>query len=358
MKVLHLPINIASQISVTVQALRDLGVEARGLVRNNATIQSTEAIEDFPLTATRRQPARFVGQRMGWLKAYGEAIRWADVVHWHFGLQTLPMELDLRMLERLDKPRVVEFWGSDVRIPEVATRDNPYFAEVYRGWPELYEGAAERSLRTQMAFGRRGFVCLAPDADMRSYIHGDLFRDVRMTRARISTARFEPRYPDPGCRRPVVAHMPSKKALKGTASIVAAVEVLQRRLDFDFVLIHGVPHAEAMALLAGCDVFIDEVVSGAYGLAALEAMSLGKPTVVYLKEAMVKSYPPENPIVNARQEDLVEVLEGLLTDGPRRHALGRQARAYAQARHDALVVGRQLIELYEELARTWHHGRA
>ena len=45
MKVLHLPFNISSQVSITVGAERSLGVEARGLARNFSSIQDHSGIE-------------------------------------------------------------------------------------------------------------------------------------------------------------------------------------------------------------------------------------------------------------------------------------------------------------------------
>jgi len=51
MRVLHLPTNIASQISVTVRALRDVGVEARGILWRNAPITDAVGIETFDRVA-------------------------------------------------------------------------------------------------------------------------------------------------------------------------------------------------------------------------------------------------------------------------------------------------------------------
>jgi hypothetical protein len=47
MRVLHLPVNVASQTSITVRALRDIGVDAQGIVINNSAIQGSEGIRNF-----------------------------------------------------------------------------------------------------------------------------------------------------------------------------------------------------------------------------------------------------------------------------------------------------------------------
>ncbi len=136
-RVLHLPTNIASQMSVTVRALRDIHVEARGLVRGNSAICDGAAIENYELVSRRRHPVRGTLQTLSWWQAVVSAIRWADVIHWHFASSALPFDLGMRYAARLRKPRIVEFWGSDIRIPEIASTDNPYIARMYEKHPEF-----------------------------------------------------------------------------------------------------------------------------------------------------------------------------------------------------------------------------
>jgi glycosyltransferase involved in cell wall biosynthesis len=161
---------------------------------------------------------------------------------------------------------------------------------------------------------------------------------------------YEPAYPASDVAEPLVVHAPSHVARKGTDAVLRAVEQLRRRgRRFRFELVDGRPRDEALAIVRRCDVFLDQFVAGAHGLAAVEAMALGKPCVAFILPELLEAYPDELPIVNAEQENLAGVLESLLDNGPRRHELGRQGRAYVEQYHDALVVGRQLIGIYEEL---------
>ncbi|GAG12616.1 unnamed protein product, partial [marine sediment metagenome] len=140
MKVLHLPVNIASQISVTVRALRDIGVDARGLVLKNATTQDGSCIECYSKLSRRKYPIRGRIQRVKWQRAVLKAIRWADVVHWYYGRGVLPRDFGLKYAAFLNKARIVEFWGSDIRIPEMASTDNPYAARMYQLYPRIANG--------------------------------------------------------------------------------------------------------------------------------------------------------------------------------------------------------------------------
>ena len=104
--------------------------------------------------------------------------------------------------------------------------------------------------------------------------------------------------------------------------------------------------------------FLDQFVLGGYGLAALEAMALAKPVVLYVKPSLLAQYPTDLPVINATQENLADVLASLLTDGSLRHATGLRSRAYVERHHDALAAARQLISIYESCEREANSDRA
>ena len=119
MRVLHLPQNIASQVSVSVRSLREVGVESRGLVIGNASIQDPTGVECLDVLVSRRQhPLRGTLQLLNRWQVILQAIRWADVVHWHF-CWALPNAFDVKFAAWLRKARVVQFWGSDIRKREI-----------------------------------------------------------------------------------------------------------------------------------------------------------------------------------------------------------------------------------------------
>ena len=106
---------------------------------------------------------------------------------------------------------------------------------------------------------------------------------------------------------------------------------------------------EAIKWVQKADIFLDQFVIGDHGMAALEAMALGKPVVCYIKPSMSGKYPSDCPIVNASQDNLTEVLESLLTNGKRRCETGKESRAYVEKYHDAAALAHQLVEIYREM---------
>jgi len=360
MRVLHLPQNVASQVSITVRALRDIGIDARGLVLGKSPIQSSEAIETFGIVSRRRHPLRGMKLTLAWFHAIQSAIRWADVVHWHSNNRAFPKDLDLIYIARLNKPRLVEFWGSDIRIPEISASDNPYLRRLLSDPNNDYHISYVKSREVQERFAHRGFKALIPGPELLAYVQPDLFPSPFRTEAALALSEFDPQYPDPARRRPVVGHMPSRLMAKGTPSVLRAVEQIKTQYDFEFKLIHGIPRQQALAMVRECDVILDQFVVGAFGLVALEAMALGKPVICYIKPSVASQLPPGCPIINADPDNLDQVLGELLADGQRRREVGRQGRAYVEEFHDAHHIARQLVAVYEELIeenRAGNRGR-
>ena len=353
MKVIHLPVNISSQISTTVRALRALGVDARGLARNFSTIQDHAGIETVDWFGNPNPLARlWRGIRWRWKLVRGLA--WADVVHWHWG-DTTWKELDLLVAAQLGKPRLVEFWGDDLREPRLASRDNPFLARMYQQHPDL---ANQRSQAAQDMFHRHGFLALIPGYELADYLDASVFSAYYQTRQRIQLEDYAPQFPSALNLCPVLVHAPSDKARKGTEAVLAAVKTLQKTHSFEFKLIHEMPRKQALETIAGADLFLDQFTIGAEGLAALEAMALGKPVVCFIKESLRPRYPQDCPIVVATQDTMIATIAPLLDNGARRNELGVQSRKYVEAYHDARKLAAELAEIYEHLSAKPQLGQA
>lgn len=343
MKVLHLPDNIASQITVTVRTLRDIGVAARGIAF--AGVVTSNEIIETPRIRGNPSSLRARRDRIAFRARVLQAIRWSDVVHWHYRF-SMRRAIDLKWAQVLRRRRIVEFWGSDIRIPEIEAADNPYYARVFRD-SEVYGAESfTESRRRQEIFARHGAEALTSCHSMFPYIQRDLFPRVHFVRQRVYLADYAPQYSE-ATARPMIVHSPTAPIAKGTPAVLAAIEQLQRTHQYDFRLIQGMPHAEAKALMRNCDIFVDQFVIGGHGLAALEAMAFGKPVVCYIKPSMYAKYPPELPIVNATMETLPETLARLIEDGALRRELGRRGREYVERYHDAHMLARQLVEIYQ-----------
>jgi glycosyltransferase involved in cell wall biosynthesis len=217
---------------------------------------------------------------------------------------------------------------------------------MYKLNPEM---ANCRSGRAQRLFQRHGFECLLPGVELCDYLEAGVFAGYYQTRQRLPLGNFTPHFPDPHKKRPLLVHAPSDKARKGTEAVLSALDQLAKAHSFEFKLLHQMPRSLALQTVAECDVFLDQFTIGAEGLAALEAMAMGKPVVCYIKPSLRARYPESLPIVSVDQDSLAETVAGLLADGQRRHELGVRSRRYVEEYHDARQIAAELIDIYKEL---------
>ena len=250
---------------------------------------------------------------------------------------------------------MVEFWGDDLRDAKIATHDNPFLAEMYLKDPSRSTG---RGRKAQTLFGRYGFDCLIPGYELADYLSQVNFPGYYQTRPRLLLEDYMPQYPQGINPKPLLVHAPSHKGVKGTEAVLAAIAKLSAKHSFDFRLLHDLPRTEALATVANCDVFLDQFVLGCEGLAAHEAMALGKPVICFIKPSLLPRYPPNLPIIIADQHTLAQTFSALLENGPRRRELGVRSREYVEKYHDARKVAAELLEIYVDVKSSALEGQS
>lgn len=273
------------------------------------------------------------------------AVRDHDVFHFYYGLGFHPVLrlFDVRGLRALGKRVVVEFVGSDVRMPSVEAARNPHYVRFEGEDDEV----AELRMRRWRAITSGHVVVSDHGLDPSVRPH---FSHVHYAGLRVDTRCHTPCAPRPDAVRPVVVHAPSDVGGKGTVHVRRAVQELRAAgVALEYVEVRGSRHSEVMRRCEAADIVIDQMCLGAHGVFAVEAMSLAKPVICYMLPEYAASLPPDCPIINADPDTLTEVLGSWLTRPCERHALGIASRAYAERHHDIHVVARRLLETYEEL---------
>lgn len=347
MNVLLLPHNIASDISHKVRALNSIGINAQGLALPSSQIQTMTDVKMLANYTKNPFANRLRGLQN--LRSIYQAIRRADIIHWTYSLGVLPLGLDEKILSFFNKPGVVQWYGSDIRNPKIESEINPFYREVFRDEDYEYKDeSASASLKNQQRFARLGFFPLE-FPEMSHYIRADLFPVRFQTRQMVVLADHEPEFPNPQTRKPLIVHSPSAPVAKGTKYVLAAIEYLKSKYDFEFVLVENLARAEALKIMRRCDIFIDQLIIGSHGYAAIEAMAFGKPVVCYINEKIKEKYPPDLPIVNANPETITEKLELLIKNGERRNELGKKGRSYVEKYHGDRKIAEDLAETYRQI---------
>src|SRR5262249_14378667 len=178
----------------------------------------------------------------------------------------------------------------------------------------------------------------------------DLLESVPRAR-QVHVAAWLPDYePKPVRERPqLVLHAPTNRPIKGTKYVGAAFERLRPRFPgVEFRVVEKTAWPRLRDQMAECDVFVDQLFMGWYGMVSVEAMALARPALVYMRP----DFEPRAqgcPIVRTTLETLTQDLAALLEDAPRRRAIGDAGRAYVERAHEAHVIARGLLGLYHEI---------
>lgn len=334
MRVLHAPAEIAAQASILARGLRALGVEAHSLAYNPGFPQY--APDEFHPYDDLGAVPRYGGYLKSLLKHAGKY----DVYHFHFGRTLVPPHNpDLPLYRALGGKVVFHHHGCDVRNRALMLARHPDAA-----------ACAECDPFCIPARQRRVLAGAARHADAELVSTPDLLESAPRAR-HLPVAAVLDDYPFRPLRRaPLrVLHAPTNRLIKGTRFVERAYEALRPRFpSVRFEVLERLPWTALRDAIADCDVVVDQVFMGWYGMVAVEAMAMGKPVLCFVRE----DFEPRLhgcPIVRCTKDDLAGRLAEVLSDATDRDALGRAGRAYVEREHAATAIAARLLDLYREI---------
>ncbi|SDY16756.1 Glycosyltransferase involved in cell wall bisynthesis [Evansella caseinilytica] len=335
MKILHLPYGIG--ISTLAKALREQGANAA-----SCSFRSTnfyDYLADIRLNLNQYSIKKSDSVRRQFFR---QAMAEYDLFHFHFGETFFPDKRDLRELKNAGKKRIVHHRGSEVRKLSVARSfGNPY-VQVKKSWPEktITNNLTKLSADIDHA--------IVNDHELLAYVK-PYYKKTYVVRQPLDCSRFQPVYPSPQ-KKPLIVHAPSNREIKGTEFVIKAMEQLKQDGEqFTFRLIEKLPREEALALYRKAAIIIDQLRIGSYANFSLEAMALGKPVVCFIRNDLLKTYPPDLPIVNANPDTIYEEVKKLLHEPEAWAKIGKRSRKYVEGHHRPDAIAKQLLQIYSEL---------
>jgi len=306
------------------------------------------------------------------------AICCADIIHYNFGQTIMPQwygtmrpdqfngvkrtgafflkfyihsleHLDIKLLKAAGKKIVFTYQGDDAR-------QGDYCREHYEVTAANHVGGAYYSPDSD-GNKRRLIGQIAPYADRIYALNPDLLNILPegaqfLPYANVDINTIKPVSQKPNEKR-LVIHAPTHREIKGTEFILAAVEkLLQEGVDFDFQLIEGLSHNEALKLYARADLLIDQLLIGWYGGLAVELMAMGKPVICYVRENDLRYLPDQMrrdlPVINAQPDNIYDVLkQQLMAEENQMHDIGKLSRLYVETWHDPEKIAERLKMDYE-----------
>lgn len=342
-RVLYAPRNIAGQPTEWAAAIRPFGLDAQVWSFGEPAfgLAVDRVFDDDRLLA---DPV----YRFGVL---AEAIREFDVFHFQYGRSllnphepALPELWDLPLLRSLGKRVFMHWHGSDVRLRSVHMRREPdsYLAEATVDEPRiLARVSVARRYCDAMFVSTPGLLDYVPDG-----VLIPLCLDAAAWRAPRSGVE-----PDV----PVVAHIPSRRATKGSAHVDAALRPLAEAGLIQYRPLSGLTRDQVRAEFARADLVVDSMTIGDHGLVAVEAMASGAIALAHVHERN-RARVPADPVVEVTPATLGEVVRGLAANPEQRQRLRAAGVEFVRAHHDRPVVGRLLADAYRAPAGSLTSG--
>jgi hypothetical protein len=334
-RVLFAPRNISGQASEYVAAIRPFGFDGE-VWSYGATAFDFGADRILDTERLLTDPSH------RW-DVFDAAVRRFDIFHFQYSRSlltpqsyVLPQLWDLPLLKSLGKRVIMHFRGTDVRRRSDHLRREQ---DSYLATPGVVS-TDEDEIEVRLAVCRRfcdallvstpGLLDDVPDATWLPHV---------------VDAQAWTRAPRAERPVPVVLHVPSSRAAKGSAQIDAALEPLHTAGIIEYRTLTGLARGALREALRDADLVVDSLGIGDNGLISVEAMAAGAIAVAHISEEN-RARNAGTPVVEARFDTLAAVVAGLARDPERRRELREVAGSFVRERHDRPVVGAQLADLY------------
>jgi len=262
-------------------------------------------------------------------------------------------KLELPLLKFANKKIILNSYGSDIQTPRKSLSHKKIKYTLLTGYLEdtgYYKNLDEnRILRNRIHCEKWADVIIGAIDHLDYLKRVDVVLHMRcLDLEKFVPKRVEKRDSD----KLIILHAANHRALKGTDYIIKAVDALKNKgYDIELIILEKCPYEFLRKKMEEADIIIDQLIIGAYARFAIEAMSLEKPVVCYLREDLFDKNPiwRECPIVNANPDNLVQVLESLVRNKDMLRVLGKRGREYVKKYHSLEYIGEKLSEIIERL---------
>ncbi|MFI7065608.1 glycosyltransferase [Kribbella sp. NPDC050124] len=236
--------------------------------------------------------------------------------------------------------------GSDVRIPSKHVELEPWspFPDLENETVELLEHNATRAVEMFTSYPGPVYVSTP---DLLDYVPNAVWCpvvvDVETWRSDVPVLTHD---------KPVVAHAPSKSAMKGSELIDPIMERLAQRGLITYRRVEGVDPADMPAVYRDADIVLDQFRVGSYGVAACEAMAAGRIVVGHIaqhvRDRVAADTGLELPIVDATPDTVEQVVLDLIAHPERAREIAARGPAYVEQVHDGRRSAEALAAFVEQ----------
>ncbi|MBI2252726.1 MAG: glycosyltransferase [Armatimonadetes bacterium] len=345
MKILHLPFEIAGQMQILTKYLQDCGYKVNSAVfKRNLFGYENKLI---PIWWEETQIKLKLKNFLKFFEFLFKNFLKYDIYHFYFGgtfLSDLPgflgrlSPLDLLILKKYKKKIIFHFFGCDIRDKE-KIKENKY-NPCRNCKTNCNQEHFKRNIQNALKFADK-IIIASPDLF-------DFIKDERVifvpTALNLDDYKTENPYKDSRIFK--IIHAPTNREIKGTGYIIAALNKLkQEGFNLELILAEGIPHKEAKSIYRQADLAVDQLLTGSYGLFAVETMAMNIPTLCYIRDDLIKYYPKNLPIIKTNLDTLYNDLKSIITN--KKGGNNINSRKYISDFHGIKIVAQKIKEIYE-----------
>ncbi len=274
---------------------------------------------------------------------------WCDVAHIYGSHGRFVFWL----VGKLAKTKIVTFLGSDVRVAKTELAINPYYHHALNN--DNYENKQDKINATDELvtwLKKLGYSFIVWDVAV--FIKKEITDRVKIVpHASINMSVAATGTVNEERKKVMIIHSPTAPVSKGTEFVLKAIEQLKEKgVPFEFKILRHLTNDEYQQALQETDIYVDQLIWGAYGVAAQQALQMGKVVVAYLSDERISSlYGKDVPIQNATVDNLASVLEGLIRNEELRKQIPARSKAYYEKMHDPQKVAGKMLEAYNSFMK-------
>jgi len=274
---------------------------------------------------------------------------WCDVVHIYGTKQNLHYWL----IAKLSKYKFVTFVGSDIRMPEIELGVNPFFKYAYYNDGYEYKNESDNDANKIVRYlTKLNYGIIVWDTEI--FIDRKITDKVGIV-PHASMNKLQKDYIKNSSlhKKVLIIHSPTATIAKGTEFVLNAIEKLkEKNISFEFRLLKNLSNEEYQRVIMEADIYVDQLIWGAYGIAAQQALQMGKVVVAYMTPERLNIYGDHLPIQNATINNLAEVLEKLIGNSELREQISRQSVLYYEKMHQPEIVAAKMLTTYKLLSKS------
>ena len=321
MKILQGYIDIGGQANRYSRAIKKQGFESEAWFYER-TIKSEpyDRLLNFSKSGT-------LSGRFRKLKYLKDVLERFSVLHIHKGYSMFHIGRDLKLAKMVGKKIFIHYRGSEIR-------KNMKAKELEKKVIEKVKRESEIANMILIKDGQLGEL-------IKPYVENfQIFPNI------VDVSKVEKKKKSFNFNKKLkIIHIPSNPKVKGTAIIREQISKIKDKVIYQEFT--SLTHNEVLTKYQESDIVIDQLLTGTYGNASLEAMALGTPVLNFLNPTFTKYEPSHPPIISVDPSNLNDVI--LMLDRNREilKEKGRLGEKFVAQFHSFEMVGKKLINLYE-----------